>query len=337
MSHSKRLLDQKDEEDVEVEDDDNDEEEIDEDVDIALAHFIKKGKGKSSKRPGRKPRWCSKSLDDFIDIVVSSNEFKNKLIFTNTKNQRNGPIYAKIMDELKERASARGDKFTMTVNQMRTKFKKCVSQCKQAALTQKTATGIKRYQEDRGFGKWFNALFDVVKTRDSCQPERALEPSTSSSSPPCTPGSSLDDNIADNVEDEAELFVPRRSVKKGKSNKDKLDTTQEVMKLIQEAVKNDPTKEMISFLRDEMEKSREHELKLFQLMLGTRANSGMPPSSSMEARFYPSWNQGSAYHETGFYPSMQSSLGAQQTTQERMSEGSYGNPFLYGNGKYQTL
>ena len=80
-------------------------------------------------------------------LVDSSNEFKTKLIFNNTKKQRNGPSYAKIMDELKKRASARGDKFTMTVNQMRTKFKKCVSQCKQAALTQKTATGIKRYQE----------------------------------------------------------------------------------------------------------------------------------------------------------------------------------------------
>ena len=241
------------------------------------------------------------------------------------------------MDELKERASARGDKFAMTVNQMRTKFKKYVSQCKQAALTQKTATGIKTYQEDRGFGKWFNALFDVVKTRDSCQPERALEPSISSSSPQCTPGSFLDDNTADNVEDEAELFLPKRSAKKGKCNKDTLDTTQEVMKLIQEAVRNDPTKEMISFLRDEMEKSCEHELKLFQLMLGNRANSGMPPSSSMEAGFYPSWNQGSAYHETGFYSPVQNSLGAQQSTHERMSESSYGNRFLYGNGKYQTL
>ena len=96
MYYSKRHLDQKDDEDVKVEDDD--EEEIDEDVDIALAHFVKKGKGKSSKRPGRKPRWCSKSLDDFIDIVVSSNEFKIKMIFTTTKNQRNGLIHAKIMD-----------------------------------------------------------------------------------------------------------------------------------------------------------------------------------------------------------------------------------------------
>ena len=259
MSYSKRRLDQKHDEDFEVEDDD--EKERDEDVEFALAHFLKKGKGKSSEIPRRKPRWCPKSLDDFVDVVVSSNEFKNKLIFTNTKNQRNGPLYAKILYELKERASVVGDKFTMTFNQMRTKFKKCVSQCKQAALTQKTATGIKRYQEDRGFGKWFNALFDVVKTRDSCRPERAVEPSTSSSSPPCTPESSLYD--PDNVDDEVEMFVPKRSAKKGRSKKDKLDINQEVIQLIQEAVRNDPTKEMISFLRDEMEKSRGHELKLF--------------------------------------------------------------------------
>ena len=87
----------------------------------------------------------------------------------------------------------------MTVNQMRTKFKKCVSQCTQAALTQKIATGIKRCQEDHGFGKWFNALFDVVKTTDSCQTECVLEPPRSSSLPPGTPGSSLDDNTTDNV------------------------------------------------------------------------------------------------------------------------------------------
>ena len=78
-----------------------------------------------------------------------------------------------------------------------------------------------------------------------------------------------------------------------------------------------------------MEKSQEHELKLFQLMPGHRANSDLPSSPSMVP---PSSNMG-----TGFYPSMQGSLGAQQTTQESMSEGSYGNPSLYGKGKYQTL
>jgi len=64
---------------------------------------------------------------------------------------------------------------------LRTKFKKCVSCCKQAALTQKTATWIKQFQEEHGFGKRFNALFQLVKTRDSCQPEQAFEPSSSNS------------------------------------------------------------------------------------------------------------------------------------------------------------
>lgn len=96
LSYSKRRLELKDDEDdVEVEDDDDDDEERDEDVDRALTHFVKKGKAKKSKRPGRKPRWCPKVLDDSID-VVNSNEYKIKLIFTNTKNQRNSPIYANL-------------------------------------------------------------------------------------------------------------------------------------------------------------------------------------------------------------------------------------------------
>jgi len=96
-------LELKDEEDdVEVEDDDDDDdEERDEDVYRALAHFVKKRKAKKSKQPGRKLRMCPKDLDDFIDIVVNSNKYKSKLIFTNTKNRRNSPIYAKILDELK--------------------------------------------------------------------------------------------------------------------------------------------------------------------------------------------------------------------------------------------
>lgn len=45
---------------------------------------------------------------------------------------------------------------------------------------QQTATGIKHFQEDRGFGKWFNALYEVMKTRDSCEPDKYLKRSSSS-------------------------------------------------------------------------------------------------------------------------------------------------------------
>ena len=90
-------------------DDDTDEEqdlEVDEERDSdgndeaeeALKMFAKKRKDiKDKKKPGRKPRWCPKALDDFIDIVVTNESYKKKLIVTNSKNQHNGPIYKKII------------------------------------------------------------------------------------------------------------------------------------------------------------------------------------------------------------------------------------------------
>lgn len=72
----------------------------------------------------------------------------------------------KILEELNVRASNRGEVITSNVPQLRSKFKKCVSVCKQAALTQKAATGINRFQEYHGFGKWFHSLPEVVRTRD---------------------------------------------------------------------------------------------------------------------------------------------------------------------------
>lgn len=71
-----------------------------------------------------------------------------------------------------------------SISQMRTKSKKCNSECKNAAMTIKTATGIKRFQDSQGYGKWFPTLFAVAKTRESCQPEQAIEPSPSPS--PCS-------------------------------------------------------------------------------------------------------------------------------------------------------
>ncbi|XP_068694637.1 uncharacterized protein [Montipora foliosa] len=308
-----------------------DDESNDEEVDNVIQHCREKGKRKTNKKPGRKPRWCPKSLDDLIDIIVNSTNYKTKLIFTNTKNQKNGPIYVKILEELEARASARGDKLSFTVNQLRTKFKKCISCCKQAALTVKTATGIKRFQEDRGYGKWFNALFEVVKTRDSCQPELALEPSSSGT---CSSNKSFDDT--DHIREDASdggLFVPKRNVMKVQSSKHKVDSvTSQVMKVVEDVVNNDPTRDLINFMREEMEKSRQHEMKLFELMLNYRASGsyghcfdGVPPSSSM------------AYGTTGFYPTWQSGGGQSHVNQAFLPESSSGSPFPFDSGKYQPL
>ncbi|CAB3997044.1 Hypothetical predicted protein, partial [Paramuricea clavata] len=109
--------------------------------------------------------------------------------------------------------------------QVRTKFKWCISTCKNVALTIQTATGLKRFVEDKGCGKWFGLLFPLVKSRDSCQPEQAIEPSTSTATRPTssrsrsssTGASSVDD--LEDGEDKAEedvrsnMFVPIRKNK----------------------------------------------------------------------------------------------------------------------------
>ena len=84
---------------------------------------------------------------------------------------------AAILDQLKVRCKARNKKIQFTVPKLRSKFKKLISECKRAASTIKTASGIKRFQEERGYSAWFNQLFEVVKTRDSCSPELAIQPS----------------------------------------------------------------------------------------------------------------------------------------------------------------
>ena len=161
-----------DDDEVEVDEEDEEAQEGG-DFDTSLKLFVKKANGQKKKKPGRKAKWCPQALDDLIDIIVSNSSYKKKLIFTNTKNQRNGELYGDILKEVKARASARGEHFDFSANQLRSKFKKCVSLCKQAALTQKSATGIKRFQEDQGLGTWFTTLFEVVKTRESCQPKFA--------------------------------------------------------------------------------------------------------------------------------------------------------------------
>ena len=77
-------------------------------------------------------------LDDFIDIIVNSEQYKEKLIFHNTKNKSNGKLYERILEKLKKRCSERGEELAFNVNQLRQKFKRCIAECKHAALTIKT-------------------------------------------------------------------------------------------------------------------------------------------------------------------------------------------------------
>ena len=63
----------------------NGEEEILSDDEEEVPSLLKK---KTKKIKGRKAAWSKTLFNDLVDIIVSDEYFKKRLLFTNTKNQR---------------------------------------------------------------------------------------------------------------------------------------------------------------------------------------------------------------------------------------------------------
>ena len=68
-------------------------------------------------------------------------------------NVKNSQYYIQVIQELKEQCNGRNEEFCYDVNQTRQKFKCCVTLCRNAVMKVKTASGIKRFQEDKGTRK----------------------------------------------------------------------------------------------------------------------------------------------------------------------------------------
>lgn len=87
----------------------------DDDEDGVLDEYDEEERKKSTKgrkNAGRKSPWSQQQLNDFVDIIVENEEYKQKLIFRNTKFQRNGELYERIKSELEERCAARDFSFS---------------------------------------------------------------------------------------------------------------------------------------------------------------------------------------------------------------------------------
>jgi len=211
----------------------------------------------------RKARWN----EDIIAIIVNDDEMVKKLIFTNTKKVSNSEVFKIVLTQLNEKYNATtGKDFPFVVAQMRNEFKWCVSTCKKICLTVKTASGITRFIEDKGYGKWFNLLYALVKTRDSCKPENACEPSALGRN-----ADFIDDGVNE-AHDEGEdsstspNFTNKSSdlpfkqkvapVKKHTVKKRKTDQLGEALELLQATIDNDPAKELLQILKEDMKASQ---------------------------------------------------------------------------------
>ena len=259
-----------------VDSDDDDEDDEDESLSRGLFEKKKKSQKCSKNKSGRKAKWSQSLLGDLVDIVISNDYYRNKLILTNTKNQKNGEIYKKVLVELKERAAVRNEEVPFDHVQLRTKFKKAIAECKKTSLTMKTSTGIKRFIDEKGYGPWFNSLFAIVKTRDACRPELAVEPSFVRTQSPCLPDSEASAAEASpgtsSSESKERVVAPRR--RKRKTD----ESLHEAIDLIKTAINNDPVKEVLSYMSDQAQKSREHELNMLQMLLQAMPTQQVQPT-----------------------------------------------------------
>ena len=98
---------------------------------------------------------------------------------TNVKNVKNSQYYVQVIQELKERCNERNEDFCFDVTQTRQKFKRCVTLCRNAVMKVKTASGIKRFQEDKELGNWFGKLLPLISSMENCQPQHSIEPGQS--------------------------------------------------------------------------------------------------------------------------------------------------------------
>lgn len=271
------------------------------------------GRKKNKGKPGRKAKWTDECTDDLVDIICNNEVYKKRIIFTNIKTSKNGGYYEKIVKELKGRCTRRGESFTYDVNQTREKFKRLVAECKKAALIMKTASGIKRFQEDKGYGKWFNCLLPLVQTRASCQPEQAIDPGSvlqkkrkrqEDSSETSSPSPNNDSSSVDaKNDDENNLFVPIKGGKKKQAKKVELeDGLKDVLGKIAESLNADPTDKLLTFFEQENEHARHHEMKLFAMLFGGQANQQVAPTPPPTLELEGNGFQGHGFQGNGFQP-----------------------------------
>ena len=275
------------------------------------------------KRVGRKAKWSEACTDDLVEIICNREIYQKNLIFTNVETAKNGGYYEQIIAELKKRCLSREENFPYDIGQTREKFKRCISECKKAALTMKTASGIKRFQEDKGYGKWFNQLLPLVQTRASCQPEQAIEPSSvnrkrkeHSPSPSPVEGSSFSISSSSSVpstpqngdeQEEAQpkrMFVPTKMRKRSKKEETTGAVT-DLLKKLTQTLENDPTERLIKYFEEENERARQQELRLFSMIFGQQnmaaaTSSGFQNHSNAHTQ---ATNMGMNW-ATGFYPPM---------------------------------
>ena len=80
-----------------------------------------KQKGNAKQKKARKSKWQDHQIHDLVDVICLSKYFKKGLIFTNTKNSKNGETYEQVLKQLKERYLSQGQEHSIVINSRATR------------------------------------------------------------------------------------------------------------------------------------------------------------------------------------------------------------------------
>ena len=105
---------------------DNDKETESNESDTGFSEQSEVCSSRKEKRKGRRSVWKEQHVNNLVNVICSSEHYKKKLIFT--KNSKNAEIYANVLKELGQRYE--DGSFPFCIDQLRNKFKKCISECK---------------------------------------------------------------------------------------------------------------------------------------------------------------------------------------------------------------
>ena len=229
---------------------------------------------KQKRKQGRKSVWPDACVSELVGVICDNEYYRRRLIFTNNKAVKNSEIYSKVLKDVKNRLAAREESFPFTVAQIRVNFKACVSICKKAAMTRRTASGIDNCLANKGYGTWFKKLYPFIESRDSCNPDKGIEPpfekiigENDSSRDPETPsvsnGSSSDSSAAKEAMKYQQVPVPRKRARKEMTN----NLLKDAVLAFNNFTAKDTTESLLAYFREENERSRQHEKELAHMQM----------------------------------------------------------------------
>ena len=107
---------------------------------------------------------------------------------------------------------------------------------------------------------WFNKLFNVMKSTANCQPEQSIQPDSQnygSSSDSEEKGTNSNSSTnSGKQENKRKLFVPIHETI-NKTFKKREESLNRALESIQESLKNDPTRELLSLLKEDSERQQQ--------------------------------------------------------------------------------